>query len=471
MITKRKRKNSVWKKVKLGAMLAGLLWITVPVTGQAATINFNAKITALKKKFPDGRYWNHVGKEKDNPDGYTDSPCTEHRSAGVSHVYGTGGCTCNHFAGGGHVLATQCMGFANKLGYEIFGDTTWYVYAKPDSATLAKIKVGDIVRYQNDSTSGHSVFVIAKNGKQLTVGEANYTGPCQISWTGVVDLSTVTVLNYERANNYTKVLGAGQATEEPATTEAPAPYTGWKKAEDGKHYQYYKEDGLLTKQWITVKKKTYYVNKNGYRLTGLRKIDGNKYYFNKKGVLQREKWIEVKEDTYYVDSNGCVLTSRWLWHDGIEVYATEDGSIARNELVKIGKSTYYFNAKGKRSKGFKKCNGNYYYCNRMGIIQRKKWITKAGKKYYMRKSGIRAQAQLLKIGNYRYYFDEKGCMVSSEEILYQGKIYKADKRGRCKFVKYAPKEDEPDEQEPVTTKQPDARQDEEQTESPGTPSP
>ncbi len=434
---------------------------------QVGQSNFDTTIADLKKKFPHGKYWNHVGMTTDNSNGYTSSACTKHKSSGVDHVKGTGGCTCNHFAGGGHLSATQCMGFANKLGYDVFGYTTWIIkYDNPS----ANVQVGDIVRYASasDNTTGHSVFVIAKSGNEITVGEANYGGACRINWGRTIDLTKVTVQYYEHAANYASVMGATTAT--PATTPAPATKTdssgqtavnnpsenqsggsagnstdstktGWEKAEDGIHYCYLEKGVVQKKKWLKIGKKKYYVDKNGYRMTGFGDIGSYTYYFSEEGELQKDQWFDVDEKSYYVNKDGIVLKSQWLYKNNVRVYVTGDGSVATNTLVKIGGKTYYFNAKGKRSKGFKKYNGKYYYTDKNGIVQKKKWITKSGKKYYLQKSGVRAQNKILKIGKYSYYFNAQGQMAKKETIEYAGAIYKVDKKGRCKFVRnVAPEE-------------------------------
>ncbi len=441
MITKMKKHRTMWKLMRLGIAFLGLLLFATPITAEAA-IDFNAVVNSLKVKFPDGMYWNHVGSTVDNVDGYTARPCTLHKIDGI-HIQGTGGCTCNHFVNGNHGgKSAQCMGFAYKLGYDVFGDVKWTV--RTDNP-VANIRIGDIIRIGGH----HSVFVIARNGNVVTVGEANYTGPCQISWNRTINLTTVTISYYERANNYDAVIGTvipspdpgtpqtpmGEqpVTEQPAT-QAPDTYTGWRKAADGVHYQYFETGKVLKKQWITIKKKKYYLDKKGYRVTGLTTISKKQYYFNQKGVLQKKKWVSADGEDYYAGSDGAVLKSQWLYKGNVLVYVTDDGSVAKNELVKIGRDTYYFNAKGKRSKGFKKYNGKYYYCNKWGIIQKKQWITKSGKKYYVQSSGVRAQNKLVKIGKYRYYFSAKGQMLKNQKITYKGKIYKADKAGHCKFL-------------------------------------
>ena len=455
-ISKRRCRTFIKGSIRVGMLLCLLctvfLGIMMSMTVYAAEEDLQAKIIKLQEKFPQGKYWNHVGSINDNENGWTSTPCTCHGVTTVSHVDGIGGCTCNHHADAGHVRATQCMGFANKLGYDVFGDTQWYVYSAPDMAQLANVKVGDIVRYSASDTSGHSVFVIAKDGYKITVGEANYGGRCMISWTRVIDLSSsaIHVINYEHAYNYDTVSGTdlsepgtGETTVQPSTaatttemqaTETPKPFTGWRKAADNVHYQYFKNNVIQKKKWITVGGKKYYLDKNGYRVIGLVKIGNKHYYFNTKGVLQKKKWISSNGEDYYVSSNGAVLKSQWLYKGNILVYVTSDGSVAKDELVKIGGNTYYFNSKGKRSKGFKKCNGKYYYCNSKGIIQKKKWIKKNGKTYYLQSSGICAQNKLVKIGKYKYYFNANGYLLKSKNITYKGKVYRADKKGRCKLI-------------------------------------
>lgn len=449
MITGMKTKGTICRTIKLGIVLLGLLFVMTPMTGEAATIDFNTVVNSLKVKFPQGKYWNHVGTAYDNVDGYTASPCTLHKTEGI-HVQGTGGCTCNHFVNAKHGgKSTQCMGFAYKLGYDVFGDTTW---TTSTVNPVANIRIGDVIRIGGY----HSVFVIARNGNVVTVGEANYTGPCQISWNRTINLSTANISYYERADNYDAVMGTAAspvpanpdtattdtpsteaaATQTPTTqasvTQTAAPYTGWQKAADGVHYQYLQNGKTLKKKWITIGKKKYYLDKNGYRVTGLVKIGSKRYYFNTKGVMQKKKWVSSNGEDYYVASNGAVLKSQWLYKNNVLVYVTGDGSVAKSELVKIGRNTYYFNSKGKRSKGFKKCNGKYYYCNSKGIIQKKKWITKNGKTYYVQSNGVRAQNKLVKIGKYKYYFNSNGYLLKKQNITYNGKIYRADKKGRCK---------------------------------------
>lgn len=402
-----KEKKTIYSRLqiwKLYLAAAGILfWVMfLHIPGRAAMVDFNARMTELQNKFPNGKYWNHVGMSGDNSDGYTSSPCTLHKASNVSHVNGTKGCTCNHFACKGHLSAAQCMGFANKLGYDVFGDTTWTLHTNSGKA-YQEIKVGDIVRI----SGSHSVFIIAKNGNVVTVGEANYKPNCEISWGRKIDLTTVTITNYERADNYATVITvpdtpgtAEQTTTEQTTTEKSTEATsqttsptGFRKAKDGIHQYYYINGKMVKKKWFTV--------------------NGKDYYANEKGLI---------------------LLSQWLYKGNTLVYVKSDGAVAKNELVKIGKNTYFFKSNGKRSSGWKKYKGKYYYCNKKGIVQKKKWIKKGKNRYYVDKKGIRVQGKTFKITGKMYYFGSNGKMVKNKKVTYNGTIYKANKLGQCKII-------------------------------------
>lgn len=391
----------IWKICLAAAgILFGVMFLNIP--GRAATVDFNARMTELQNKFPNGKYWNHVGMSVDNSDGYTSSPCdaTLHKIKDGRHTNGTNGCTCNHFACKGHLSAAQCMGFANKLGYDVFGNTTWTLHTNSGKA-YQEIKVGDIVRIGGS----HSVFIIAKNGNVVTVGEANYKPNCEISWGRTIDLTTVTITNYERADNYATVLGMAPSnatvitalntpgTAEQVTTLQTTSFTGFRKAKDGIHQYYYIDGKMVKKKWFTV--------------------NGKDYYANEKGLI---------------------LLSQWLYKGNTLVYVKSDGAVAKKELVKIGKNTYFFKSNGKRSSGWKKYKGKYYYCNKKGIVQKKKWIKKGKNRYYVDKKGIRVQGKTFRITGKMYYFGSNGKMVKNKKVTYNGTIYKANKLGQCKII-------------------------------------
>ncbi len=162
----------------LSAMLVLVILIsllpsmTLPVSAETRGLT----LEELREKFPHGKYWN--GK---NQDGWTDNPCTHHRTTGCTY---NGSCGCNSFMG----QSSQCMGFAEKLAYDATGynprknENGWYTYT--NLSALNNLKPGDIVR-----NSGHSVYVIDVQGSTVTFADCNYDGNCNIRWGVTKDIS------------------------------------------------------------------------------------------------------------------------------------------------------------------------------------------------------------------------------------------------------------------------------------------
>lgn len=138
----------------------------------------NLTLIDLQNKYPAGAYWNHAGSNTNNPDGYTWTPCTHHQNSCGKNGY-TGWCGCNSF-----YSSIQCMGFANKVGYDAYGSVpaTW------SKTNLANLKAGDVIRYKNNR---HSIFVTAVNGNTITYGDCNSDNHCKIRWNQTISKATV----------------------------------------------------------------------------------------------------------------------------------------------------------------------------------------------------------------------------------------------------------------------------------------
>lgn len=137
----------------------------IEITGTIAE-----KLQKLRLKFPDGSYWNHVG-ISNNPDGVTNMPCTHH-GTGTCGYY-PDNCDCNSYNN-----AIQCLGFAYKIGNELFGTNVrnWPKFYDYDS-----LRVGDHVRYV-DGSREHSVIVLSKTQEGITAVDCNYDNKCGIRW-------------------------------------------------------------------------------------------------------------------------------------------------------------------------------------------------------------------------------------------------------------------------------------------------
>ena len=121
-------------------MLAVLVMIPFINIGSvsAADDDTITTLVSLVEKFPAGKYWNSVGKDKNNSDNVTSKPCASH-----SNCTWNKSCDCNNFDN-----AIQCMGYAHKIAYEITGVMPRNNFVKVTSLKASELRVGDIIRYR-----------------------------------------------------------------------------------------------------------------------------------------------------------------------------------------------------------------------------------------------------------------------------------------------------------------------------------
>ena len=193
-----------------------------PLKIDTSAVTLKAKIAAIKKKFPDGKYWNHVGSSKNNPDGWTETPCTHHFTTGCS--YQPGGCECNSFN-----LAIQCAGYAYKIAYEITGSKAseyngWTKLTKLDVSSLV---AGDIIRYNYNS---HSICVIGVSGTTIAYTGANWGGNCLIYWRqmDVSEISGFSYVYHKNGNKYKNPDIDVDSDEQKEDDEKPVSGEVWK---------------------------------------------------------------------------------------------------------------------------------------------------------------------------------------------------------------------------------------------------
>lgn len=164
----------------------------------SVSAEFDDLLNALRSKFPDGKYWNHMpykgtGKTYNNQDSWTNIPCTKHNS-----YCGTSEQTCNGYAPNGYETSWQCMGYANKCGFDMTGydpETSTKWGKTTDVNYLKKVKKGDIIRYK-----GHSVYVIKVDGNMIYFTDCNSDGHCQIKWTRGFEKS-----HFEKEFDYVRI--------------------------------------------------------------------------------------------------------------------------------------------------------------------------------------------------------------------------------------------------------------------------
>lgn len=165
----------------LGCLIVVMVLFSINVFAADGSLN-SSVLQQLQKKFPDGKYWDHlctdvsITKSEKYNESVTEKAC--------SHNEQVGSYDCNHFDGGG-----QCAGFARKLFYEYFGV---YASKQPQSKNINDLKAGDIVRYHPAGYAhDHSIWITSVSGDKVTYADCNVTGPCKIRWNGTTTKSVI----------------------------------------------------------------------------------------------------------------------------------------------------------------------------------------------------------------------------------------------------------------------------------------
>lgn len=217
------------------------------------------KLYSLVRQFPEDKYWNHMGSDENNPDGYTDTPCESHRNCSFL----PGECCCNSFDN-----AIQCMGYAYKIAYEIVGVSARQ-FSKVTTLSASELRVGDVIRY-----NGHSVCVTGVKGTKISFTDNNYTGLCQIRW-GQMDISSIKNFNYvlHYEGNNRKNTDLDFYLDVPEETPATEKREIWKMSSDN----------------LNVRKKASTDAKIVGKITG-----GSQFYVYQKKVVGDYLWAKVK---------------------------------------------------------------------------------------------------------------------------------------------------------------------------------
>lgn len=144
------------------------------VAGSAAEMD--SKLAALRERFPDGAYWNHMGLEEEewSCTTVTHTPC-DHGAYGEAFCNSYGGATAQLFPQFGE-SNVQCLGFSSMLSDELFGrDAPISIHRSYD-----RLRVGDQIRL---TSASHSMLVVKKTADAVQVAECNADySTCRIDW-------------------------------------------------------------------------------------------------------------------------------------------------------------------------------------------------------------------------------------------------------------------------------------------------
>ena len=212
--------------------------------------------------------------------------------------------------------------------------------------------------------------------------------------------------------------------------------TGWTSDTNGRRFWDPDTGALQTDCWLETGGNRYYMDENGYPLTGTHEIDGTSYTFSSTGALytgwqKRDGkwylysdqgeiltgWQLVRGKWYWMDSNGVMAANRWIG----DYYVLSDGAMATSRIID---NTWYVDHTGRYIKnGTADVNGRRYGFGPTGRMNYTAELDSQGRvtsltwksiAYYSQRDPRWANVQVGK-----YLFDGTGCGPTSAAMAMQ----------------------------------------------------
>ncbi len=178
-----------------------------------------------------------------------------------------------------------------------------------------------------------------------------------------------------------------------------------KFAPDGHYYD--KDSGaLLTKRYVEVAGKWYYLDANGNKLTGAQTVDFVKVYFDENGAQVKGNF--APDGHYYDKDSGAMLTKRYVEVAGNWYYVDGDG----NKLISaqtVDSVKVYFDENGVQVKG--------------AFAPAKESIFSPDRHYYDKDSGALVTNRYVEVDGNWYYVDENGRMLTGYHTIDGVEVY------------------------------------------------
>ena len=126
-----------------------------------------------------------------------------------------------------------------------------------------------------------------------------------------------------------------QATLPTIASTLPSINTGkWEKV--NQKWSLKKADGQYARnQWANIASKWYFLDKDGYILTGLNNINNNTYNFAADGSMSLG-WVNINYKWYYFEPGSGAMKKGWLLYNNNWYYLKADGTMAINEKTADG---------------------------------------------------------------------------------------------------------------------------------------
>ena len=142
---------------------------------------------------------------------------------------------------------------------------------------------------------------------------------------------------------------------------------GWNK--EGSKWKYYRSsDYYLRNTWLTVndEERKYFLDYDGYMVTGWYQIGINWYYFSGSGILQTG-WKKTGGKWYYLDPVSGKMATGWVKIGNRWYFLEKSGAMHIGWLEYWG-DWYFFDGSGKMCLGWKEIKGRWFYFMGGGVM-------------------------------------------------------------------------------------------------------
>ena len=106
-----------------------------------------------------------------------------------------------------------------------------------------------------------------------------------------------------------------------------------------------KSDGQYAKnQWANIASKWYFLNTDGYMLTGLHNINNTTYNFANDGSMSLG-WVNINNKWYYFNTTSGAMIKGWILYNNNWYYLNQNGTMATS-WIKTNDKWYYLSSNG-----------------------------------------------------------------------------------------------------------------------------
>ena len=157
----------------------------------------------------------------------------------------------------------------------------------------------------------------------------------------------------------------------------------------------------------------YYMDSQGVKSTGLKRIGSDLYYFDETtGIMRKDNaWVKTSEG---------------------EVFPNSEGKVYHDRIISFGSTEYYMDSQGVKSTGLKRIGSDLYYFDETTRIMRKDnaWVKTSEGEIFPNSEGRVYHDRFLTFGPKAAYYVNSEGVLQTGIFHADGTVYRTDAQGR-----------------------------------------